>query len=76
MSVMSQPFIIDPLYEDIAAPKYFDFGKVESRDEVAKIESWFDTAPADPMSRKLQPPTPSQPLYCLGINSLIMFQLK
>ena len=50
-SKLTSTFVLDPVYEDIAAPKYFDFARTETQDDIARVEAWFGNMPADPMSR-------------------------
>ena len=44
-------FVVDPKYE-FSAPHFFDFGKVESEEEAAAAERWFQVALSYAQSRK------------------------
>ena len=48
------PVVIDPKYEYICAPKYFDFAKDERAEDIVAVEAWFEQAPADTESRQSQ----------------------
>eukprot|EP00271_Cylindrocystis_brebissonii_P013040 TRINITY_DN32596_c0_g1_i1.p1 TRINITY_DN32596_c0_g1~~TRINITY_DN32596_c0_g1_i1.p1 ORF type:complete len:791 (-),score=170.30 TRINITY_DN32596_c0_g1_i1:425-2797(-) len=43
-------FEIDMFYENLAAPKYFDFTQIERQHDIVAVEAWFDQTPADPVS--------------------------